>query len=135
MFINFINCFISALIQFHHLEAILAIDLGISIGIANLPAARSCDSEGVNAVVARLGGSHQFLTRATPTELSAIYKPHAGELVVRWVTTSESSLLYVFFKNYFGSFGKSHLPPYSHSAPSPKCPEHHYSIPEYPARP
>ncbi|KAJ5516014.1 hypothetical protein N7527_007574 [Penicillium freii] len=31
MFINFINCFISALIQFHHLEAILAIDLGISL--------------------------------------------------------------------------------------------------------
>ena len=27
---------------------------------------------------------------------SAVLKPHAGELVVRWVTTSESSLLYVF---------------------------------------
>ncbi|KAJ6183815.1 hypothetical protein N7519_005116 [Penicillium mononematosum] len=28
---------------------------------------------------------------------SAVLKPHAGELVVGWVTTSESSLLYVFF--------------------------------------
>src|SRR3954452_16798046 len=27
---------------------------------------------------------------------SAVLKPHAGELVVRWVTTSESSLLHVF---------------------------------------
>jgi hypothetical protein len=27
---------------------------------------------------------------------SAVLKPHAGELVVGWVTTSESSLLYVF---------------------------------------
>ncbi|KAJ6190490.1 hypothetical protein N7519_000511 [Penicillium mononematosum] len=26
---------------------------------------------------------------------SAVLKPHAGELVVGWVTTSESSLLYV----------------------------------------
>ena len=28
---------------------------------------------------------------------SAVLKPHAGELVVGWVTTSESSLLYVFW--------------------------------------
>ncbi|KUM56598.1 hypothetical protein ACN42_g10609 [Penicillium freii] len=28
---------------------------------------------------------------------SAVLKPHAGELVVGWVTTSESSLLYVYF--------------------------------------
>ncbi|KAJ5415400.1 L-lysine 2-3-aminomutase [Penicillium sp. CMV-2018d] len=28
---------------------------------------------------------------------SAVLKPHAGELVVGWVTTSESSLLYVLF--------------------------------------
>ncbi|KOS38387.1 hypothetical protein ACN38_g10795 [Penicillium nordicum] len=41
-------------------------------------------------------GVHPFLTRATPTRLLAVYKPHAGELVVGWVTTSESSLLYVF---------------------------------------
>ncbi|KAJ9488714.1 hypothetical protein VN97_g4592, partial [Penicillium thymicola] len=34
---------------------------------------------------------------ATPTELLAAHKPHAGELVVGWMTTSESSLLYVFF--------------------------------------
>jgi hypothetical protein len=66
------------------------------------------------------------------------HKPHAGELVVGWVTTSESSLLDVFvLKNYFGSFGKS---PFAAllSAPlahSPKCPEHHYSRPEYPAHP
>ena len=35
---------------------------------------------------------------------SAVLKPHAGELVVGWVTTSESSLLYVFgfgFALYF----------------------------------
>ncbi|KAJ9480635.1 hypothetical protein VN97_g12909 [Penicillium thymicola] len=42
-------------------------------------------------------GAHPFLTRATSTELLAIFKPHAGELVVGWVTTCESSmLLYVF---------------------------------------
>ena len=35
---------------------------------------------------------------------SAVLKPHAGELVVGWVTTSESSLLYVFvFAVYFTS--------------------------------
>ena len=33
---------------------------------------------------------------------SAVLKPHAGELVVGWVTTSESSLLYVF-AIFFGS--------------------------------
>ena len=33
---------------------------------------------------------------------SAVLKPHAGELVVGWVTTSESSLLYVFV--FFGFF-------------------------------
>ncbi|KUM59842.1 hypothetical protein ACN42_g7292 [Penicillium freii] len=32
---------------------------------------------------------------------SAVLKPHAGELVVGWVTTSESSLLYVFDFNVF----------------------------------
>ncbi|KAJ9483214.1 hypothetical protein VN97_g10197 [Penicillium thymicola] len=41
-------------------------------------------------------GAHPKLTRATPTELLTAHKPHAGELVVGWVTTSESSLLYVF---------------------------------------
>ena len=38
---------------------------------------------------------------------SAVLKPHAGELVVGWVTTSESSLLYVFvFALSFNLFGK-----------------------------
>lgn len=32
---------------------------------------------------------------------SAVLKPHAGELVVGWVTTSESSLLYVFGFSFF----------------------------------
>jgi hypothetical protein len=32
---------------------------------------------------------------------SAVLKPHAGRLVVGWVTTSESLLLYVFFFIYF----------------------------------
>jgi hypothetical protein len=32
---------------------------------------------------------------------SAILKPHAGWLVVGWVTTSESQLLYVFFSPVF----------------------------------
>ncbi|KAJ5952827.1 L-lysine 2-3-aminomutase [Penicillium vulpinum] len=31
---------------------------------------------------------------------SAVLKPHAGELVVGWVTTSESSLLYVFVLSF-----------------------------------
>jgi hypothetical protein len=35
--------------------------------------------------------------RPTPTDLNTTHKPHAGELGVGWVTTSESSLLYVFF--------------------------------------
>ncbi|KOS36444.1 hypothetical protein ACN38_g12814 [Penicillium nordicum] len=34
---------------------------------------------------------------------SAVLKPHAGELVVGWVTTSESSLLYVFCFSFFAS--------------------------------
>ena len=33
---------------------------------------------------------------------SAVLKPHAGRLVVGWVTTSESRLLYVFFFFFFG---------------------------------
>ena len=37
-----------------------------------------------------------LLTRATPTRELIEQKPHAGDLVVGWVTTSESSLLYVF---------------------------------------
>ncbi|KOS48517.1 hypothetical protein ACN38_g472 [Penicillium nordicum] len=36
------------------------------------------------------------LTRATPTELMTAHKPQAGELVVGWVITCESSLLYAF---------------------------------------
>ena len=47
---------------------------------------------------------------------SAVLKPHAGELVVGWVTTSESSLLYVFcfdtFLFDFNSFRNSLLSPY-----------------------
>ena len=35
---------------------------------------------------------------------SAVLKPHAGELVVGWVTTSESSLLYVFTFLFFFVF-------------------------------
>ncbi|RAH47679.1 hypothetical protein BO95DRAFT_358441 [Aspergillus brunneoviolaceus CBS 621.78] len=31
---------------------------------------------------------------------SAVLKPHAGRLVVGWVTTSESLLLYVFVSNF-----------------------------------
>jgi hypothetical protein len=40
---------------------------------------------------------------------SAVLKPHAGELVVGWVTTSESSLLYVVCIHFFGFVGKFHL--------------------------
>ncbi|RAL03318.1 hypothetical protein BO80DRAFT_350420, partial [Aspergillus ibericus CBS 121593] len=32
---------------------------------------------------------------------SAVLKPHAGRLVVGWVTTSESLLLYVFMRSFF----------------------------------
>ncbi|KAJ5210122.1 L-lysine 2-3-aminomutase [Penicillium cf. griseofulvum] len=37
---------------------------------------------------------------------SAVLKPHAGELVVGWVTTSESSLLYVFAYTRICLFGR-----------------------------
>jgi hypothetical protein len=37
----------------------------------------------------------------THRKLLTAHKPHAGELVVGWVTTSESSLLYVFRLFYF----------------------------------
>ncbi|KOS46508.1 hypothetical protein ACN38_g2519 [Penicillium nordicum] len=54
-----------------------------------------------------------------PTRLSAAYKPYAGKLVVGWVTTSESSLLYVFrfcfFASLSGTLGEQHTleaPPY-----------------------
>ncbi|KAJ5152745.1 L-lysine 2-3-aminomutase [Penicillium canariense] len=33
---------------------------------------------------------------------SAVLKPHAGQLVVWWVTTCESWLLYVFLSLFFG---------------------------------
>ncbi|KUM60803.1 hypothetical protein ACN42_g6326 [Penicillium freii] len=58
---------------------------------------------------------------------SAVLKPHAGELVVGWVTTSESSLLYVFVLVFAIFTRRMPLPPYSsvHSAHSPECPEHH----------
>ncbi|KAJ5531339.1 hypothetical protein N7527_004732 [Penicillium freii] len=39
--------------------------------------------------------SHTVWKTGLPVR-SAVLKPHAGELVVGWVTTSESSLLYVF---------------------------------------
>ena len=47
--------------------------------------------------------SHTYDHRVWKTGLpvrSAVLKPHAGELVVGWVTTSESSLLYVFIFFY-----------------------------------
>ncbi|KAJ5520696.1 L-lysine 2-3-aminomutase [Penicillium fimorum] len=51
---------------------------------------------------------------------SAVLKPHAGELVVGWVTTSESSLLYVFI------FASGYLlPPYSFLVSGHQI---HYSI-------
>jgi hypothetical protein len=62
---------------------------------------------------------------------SAVLKPHAGELVVGWVTTSESSLLYVFAHPYFFDlFGNPLLLPCS-STPSARSPEQHYSATEY----
>ena len=41
---------------------------------------------------------------------SAIHKPQIGRLVVGWVTTSESLLLYVFL--FFWTFGIYHLVPF-----------------------
>ena len=38
---------------------------------------------------------------------SAVLKPHAGELVVGWVTTSESSLLYVFVFVFLSCRGRA----------------------------
>ena len=40
---------------------------------------------------------------------SAVLKPHAGRLVVGWVTTSESRLLYVFFFFFFCSRGHTNI--------------------------
>ena len=42
---------------------------------------------------------------------SAVLKPHAGELVVGWVTTSESSLLYVFLFALYVLFSNVRLQP------------------------
>jgi hypothetical protein len=44
---------------------------------------------------------------------SAVLKPHAGWLVVGWVTTSESQLLYVLFPIFqlFPSFNPNGLAP------------------------
>ncbi|KAF2841095.1 hypothetical protein M501DRAFT_903398, partial [Patellaria atrata CBS 101060] len=36
---------------------------------------------------------------------SAILKPYIGLLVLRWVTTGESRLLYVFFFEFFFALG------------------------------
>ncbi|KUM56021.1 hypothetical protein ACN42_g11209 [Penicillium freii] len=38
---------------------------------------------------------------------SAVLKPHAGELVVGWVTTSESSLLYVLLFVFLSCRGRA----------------------------
>jgi hypothetical protein len=59
---------------------------------------------------ARAEYSPSLLTRATPTRELIEQKPHADELVVGWVTTSESPLLYVFvliFYFYFDTFRNS----------------------------
>ncbi|PYI10984.1 hypothetical protein BO78DRAFT_304427, partial [Aspergillus sclerotiicarbonarius CBS 121057] len=47
---------------------------------------------------------------------SAVLKPHAGRLVVGWVTTSESLLLYVFLFNVLDSccFSIFYKPPWHH---------------------
>jgi hypothetical protein len=42
-----------------------------------------------------------LLTRAALTRLLTADKPHAGRLVVGWVTTSESLLLYVLIFFFF----------------------------------
>ncbi|KOS36260.1 hypothetical protein ACN38_g13012 [Penicillium nordicum] len=56
---------------------------------------------------------------------SAVLKPHAGELVVGWVTTSESSLLYVFgfFIRSETSFCRPTLQPIqpAHTPEFPTC--------------
>lgn len=68
------------------------------------------------------------------------YKPHAGELVAEWVTTSEPAnpQYCIFFDFYFycsdlrkRSRAADSSPP---SAYSPECSEHHYSRPGYPTR-
>jgi hypothetical protein len=41
---------------------------------------------------------------------SAVLKQDTGGLVVRWVTTSESPLLYVLFEYYFCSLNQCLLP-------------------------
>ena len=56
-------------------------------------------------VARRESGAHPLLTRAAPTRLLTAHKPHAGQLVVWWVTTCESWLLYVFAHPFFGLFG------------------------------
>ncbi|KOS46502.1 hypothetical protein ACN38_g2517 [Penicillium nordicum] len=48
------------------------------------------------ALPVRFTYDHRVWKTGLPVR-SAVLKPHAGELVVGWVTTSESSLLYVFF--------------------------------------
>jgi hypothetical protein len=44
----------------------------------------------------RESAAHLLLTRAVATRLLTAHKPHASQLVVWWVTTCESWLLYVF---------------------------------------
>ena len=50
--------------------------------------------------------------RHPPDYILTAYKPHAGKLVVGWVTTSESLLLYVCIHLFlYDSFGNFLLPP------------------------
>ena len=64
-----------------------------------------------------LGKSSTYDHRVWKTGLpvrSAVLKPHAGRLVVGWVTTSESLLLYVFV--LFVLFNKGNRNAVSNSA-------------------
>ncbi|KAJ5122773.1 hypothetical protein N7526_009710 [Penicillium atrosanguineum] len=77
------------------------------------------------------GEVHTYDHRVWRTGLpvrSAVLKPHAGRLVVGWVTTSESLLLYVFggFEVFFLFVRESSLAAliFSPLVPSSECPEH-----------
>ena len=57
-----------------------------------------------NYANAAIAGTYDHRLRRTGHPVrSAIHKPQIGRLVVGWVTTSESLLLYVFVFAFFGN--------------------------------
>ena len=75
------------------------------IAATNLPATGHSISRGISFWQDQTTTyDHRVWKTGLPVR-SAVLKPHAGRLVVGWVTTSESLLLYVFMSSFLRLVG------------------------------